>query len=403
MAGMLGISLVCVVVLGVPLAVLARHQVWTSAHDRLREQAASVATGLEDRLDAGQPVALDRYLTLTPNRRITVAFPHGRSTSAGPRIPGPVMQAAVAVADARVTVEAATGPTTARAREATLVVAGLAVFAVVVAAAVAVWQARRLAAPVAGLLARADALGQGQFAAEPLASGLHEIDELSAVLERSARQIGTSMELQRTFASDAAHQLRTPLTSIGLHLDEMGQIGGADVQSEAEEAQAQVQRLDRVITSLLARAKGDSAQPERFDLARLVDEGCAAWERILAAQGRPLIRQLRPGVPVLARRDHLLAILGSLLDNAIGHGDGAVTVVVEAKAAAILRVRDSGRGVPAALRNSVFERRVSGDRGTGIGLALARSLAESEDGRLEVSGTNPAELLLTLPIADQPR
>src|SRR5512146_2793369 len=96
---MLAIALVCVAMLGVPLAILARHQVWTSARDRLREQAAGVAAGLEERLDAGQPINLHRYLALTPGRRIVVRTAGGTPLVAGPHLSGPVMQATVVALD----------------------------------------------------------------------------------------------------------------------------------------------------------------------------------------------------------------------------------------------------------------------------------------------------------------
>lgn len=398
LASMLGIALVCVLMLGLPLALLARHQVWTSARDRMREQAAAVATGIEDQLDSGRPLDLRQFESLMPNRRIIVNPPHGPNAVAGVQLSGKLLQATVVASDAQVTVQAAQGPTITRAREVTLVVVGLSLLAATVAILLALWLARRVGRPIARLVERADALGHGEFTATPFASGVPEIDHVSEVLERSARRVGTHVELQRQFASDAAHQLRTPLTSIGLHLDEISAIGDGDIRAEADDALAQVERLNTVITSLLARARGDSEEPTSVDLSELVLHGSAPWKRVLATDQRKLIVDAPQSVRVIARRTHLLSVMTSLLDNAATHGQGDVTIAVRrVGAVAELRVHDEGPGVPAEIAPHIFERRVSSTSGTGIGLALARSLAAAESGNLTL--TERSEFALTLPAA----
>jgi signal transduction histidine kinase len=398
---MLGIAVLCVLVLGVPLALLARHQVWTSARDRIGEQAAAVATGIEDQLDAGRSPDLQHFKSLMPDRRIIVQPPTGPAAAEGATIHGALLQATVIASDSKVTVQAATGPTVTRARQVTVIVVGLSLLAAVMAIGLALWLARRVGRPIAQLVERADALGEGAFTAASLESGVPEIDHVSAVLERSARRVGTLVELQRNFASDAAHQLRTPLTSIGLHLDEISRIGSRAARTEAEDALAQVERLNSVISSLLARARGDSEQPVLVDLAELVDEGSAPWQRVLATLDRTLALDVATRVHVLARRTHVLSVLASLLDNAVAHGQGAVTVVVRrVGSVAELRVRDEGPGVAPEIAPHIFERQVSGNRGTGIGLALAHALAAAEGGALDVSVSTPAEFVLTLPTTD---
>ena len=393
------IALVCVAILGTPLAILARHEVWTSANDRVRDEASTVGTGLEDRLDAGQTVDLTRYLKLLPGRRIIVRSPHRAAVQAGPALHHPI-GATVVISDAAITVESPRGPTVTRAREVTWLVVGLGMLAVGAAVALALWQARRLARPLADLATRADQLGRGEFAAEPLRSGVPEIDRVSGELERSARQIGSFIDLQQQFASDAAHQLRTPLTSIGLHLDEIGQIGSAEIRQESEDALAQVERLNAVISSLLARARGDSAEAEDLDLAELLTLGATPWQRVLAQHARQLHVQVQGGITVRARREHVLGVLTSLLDNAYVHGAGDVHLTAgAAEGFALVAVRDGGPGVPESLRQRVFDRQTSGASGTGIGLALARSLAAAEFGSLALSPEHPAEFIFTLPTA----
>ncbi|MCW2549127.1 MAG: histidine kinase [Mycobacterium sp.] len=394
----LAIALTSVFVLGLPLLLLARHQVWTSEREQLREQAASVATALEDRLDAGQPVDIHRLPNLLPRRQILIQQADGATLIAGPKLTGAVLSSSVHVAGSIITVRASKRPTNDRALNVTLLVLGIALTAVLASLFLALWQARRLARPLADLASRADRLGRGDFDLSPMVSGVPEVDHISRVLKRSSRQVGTLLELQRNFASDAAHQLRTPLTGIGLRLEEIGRIGDTPVREEALDALGQVERLDRVITSLLARARGDSSEPTVLDLAEVIDAEMRSWREVLGRENRDLILRLEPQLLVLARHEHLLGVLNSLLDNAVRHGRGAVRVSTQAVDDLVtLRVRDCGPGVADHLTQKVFERRFSGGPGTGIGLALARALATAEEGTLTVSEVDPAEFVLQLP------
>jgi signal transduction histidine kinase len=93
--------------------------------------------------------------------------------------------------------------------------------------------------------------------------------------------------------------------------------------------------------------------------------------------------------------------VGSLLDNAVAHGAGDVSVSCAQSARGIvLRVEDEGPGVPQPLMTTLFQRRVSGSKGTGIGLALAHSLAAAEGGSLAVDPNRPSAFILTLSPAD---
>lgn len=382
----LAIALLSVIVLGVPLLVLARNEVTSSAREKVTQQAQIVAAGLEDRLDARQPVTAARLAQLLPSTRVVVTTAQGQTVVSGAAVSGPVVRVRTALAGATITVEKSRGSTTAAAWKVTALVIGLGLAAIASAVALALRQARRLANPLRELADHAAAFGHGDFTRPMVRAGVPEIDEISGVLERSARQVGGLIDMQRDFASDAAHQLRTPLTGVGLRLEEIAYLSDGAVRDEAEAALAQVERLDLVITGLLARARGDSSPPGLIDLAALVHEECESWDRVLATRGRHLNLRTSAPVIVLARRGHLTSILTTLLDNALVHGAGAITVAVEtAQDDAVLRVADDGAGVPDELRARVFERAVSGNRGTGIGLALARSLAEAEGARLELS------------------
>jgi signal transduction histidine kinase len=398
--GTLLVVVVAVVTLGGPLLVLARHQVWASADEKLQQQAITLAAEFEDPLSSGQPVDLSRISALAPGIRVVIALPDGTRDIGGATIVGAVRERSVVVGESMVTVEVAAAPTIAKARRATLLVVGLAMLSALIAVALAVRQARRLTAPLAGLADHADALGCGDFTPSSQVSGIGEIDAIARVLDRSAAQLGTLVALQRDLASDAAHQLRTPLTGIGLRLEEIARIGDPETSAEADAALGQVERLNNVITSLLARARGDAQEPTSFDLTELVREETAAWSRVLHQHRRTLVLDLVRDTVVRARKDHIVGIMTSLLDNALSHGSGQVLLRLRREANdVVLAVRDDGAGVPEELRPHVFTRSVSGGHGTGIGLALAHSLAIGEGGSLDLSPTSPAELILRLPAA----
>lgn len=392
------IAVLTVLTLGVPLAVLARIEVSSSAQEALQQEVATVAGGLEDLLDSGQPITAARIDRLLPGRRVIITTAGGQHLAFGPAERGGTQRATTTLAGATITVEDSSKATDDRVTNVTLFVMGLSAAAIAAAVALAIRQAKQLAAPLASLAARADSLGNGDFAGSPLTSGIPEIDTISRELERSATQIGTLVGLQRDFASDAAHQLRTPLTGIGLRLEEIAYLTDGPVQKEAEDALTQVERLNNVISSLLARARGDAAEPTKFDVGELIRNESVPWERVLARHGRHLTLHLQDPTPAFGRREHVATILASLLDNAVAHGSGDVSIETSTTPSfAVITVNDEGTGVPAALGDTVFDRSVSGAMGTGIGLALAQSLAASENGGVSISPASRASLILRLP------
>jgi signal transduction histidine kinase len=392
------IVVVAVVILGGPLVALARHQVWSSANQRLRQQATALAGEFEDQLSAGLSVDLAKVSRQLPGDRVIVTKENGHRQIAGASLSGGVRQETVAVTGGKVTVQAPAGPTIDKARQVTLLVIGLALLAALAAIALAIRQARQLSEPLARLAGRANALGHGDFAPRSIASGIPEIDAIAEVLDRSADQLSALVTLQRQFASDAAHQLRTPLTGIGLRLEEICNNADSESAQEAEAALAQVERLNAVITTLLARAHDDSDDPTHFDVAALLTGEAEAWRTALAAHHRSLVLDVASGGTVRARREHVVQILTALIDNALVHGRGDVAVRVRRVGRQVsVAIRDDGDGVPTELRPHIFTRSVSGQQGTGIGLALARSLAAGEGGSLELSSRSPAEMVLQLP------
>lgn len=281
-----------------------------------------------------------------------------------------------------------------------LVMAGLGSVAVLLTWLLARQQAARLARPLEELSAAAGALGAGDFSMRSSRSGVSEIDSVGATLDRTAERLGTVLARERAFSADASHQLRTPLAGLRLRLEAALEDPGADLRAVLADGIADTGRLDATITDLLALARDIGGSPEPLDTARLLEEVRQGWHGRLAEAGRPLRIVADPDAArVDASTAAVRQVLTVLLDNATQHGTGAVTLAVRsADGALAFDVTDQGPAV-AAPDGELFARRAPGAAGHGIGLSLARSLAEAEGGRLRLSNPAPPTFTLLLPVS----
>ncbi len=283
--------------------------------------------------------------------------------------------------------------------------AGIGAVVLLVVAAVARSRARRIARPLQSLARAADALGHGDFSVRAVRAGVAEVDAVSANLERTARRLGGMIERERAFSSDASHQLRTPLTAVRLGLESALITPGADLRRAAADALVGLDRLEQTVLDLLALARDTGGPRTATDVAEVVADVAGAWGSRLAAVGRQLHADAGGGgqqTLAAVSEPALRTVLDVLLDNALVHGAGTVEVRVRGLDGAVLvEVADAGAGITGDPRQ-IFVRRSPDAAGTGIGLALARSLVEADGGRLELVRVVPAGFALLLPVADGP-
>lgn len=275
-----------------------------------------------------------------------------------------------------------------------LVLGGLALWLAVL---VARRQAAKLGQPLTELAVMAEELGDTAGNLTPLTSGIEEVDKISHVLAGSSNDMRRALVAEREFAANASHQLRTPLAALLLRLEEIATTDDPQVvRDEAQVAIAQVERLSGVVDDLLGRPRSGPQIGEAVSLDSVIAALQQEWQPAFANARRSMRVHGQRGLRVRIRRAALSQILSTLVENSLAHGRG--TVSVEARRSGpsvIVEVTDQGPGIPGDLAPRIFERTVS-STGSGLGLALARDLAEQNYGRLELVRAEPAVFALFL-------
>jgi signal transduction histidine kinase len=254
--------------------------------------------------------------------------------------------------------------------------------------------AMRLGRRVGRLERAARHVAQGRFM-EPLpVTSKDEIGQLTDTFNRMQQQLRQVDVARKEFIATASHELRTPIFSLGGFV-ELLQDEDLDEETRREFLETmgeQVERLQKLSVDLLDLSRLDSGSvelhTEPVDLAELTRSVAGEFHPRLAEHGTELVLDVPDEGPNAAcDRERVAQIMRILLDNALRHTPEGTDVIVSAtryNGAAELTVADTGPGLPAGARAKVFERFFTGDaaRGAGLGLAIARELAERMDGRL---------------------
>lgn len=281
-----------------------------------------------------------------------------------------------------------------------LLIVALAVAALAVAVGLAIVQSRRLTLPLRDLAKIAERLGSGDARPSRHRYGIPELDRVAEVLDRSASRISDLLTREREFATDASHQLRTPLTGLSMRLEEI--VAASDepavVREEGAAAIVQAERLTAVIDELLAAARRQRhSQAEPMSVDEILVQQVTEWEPAFRHAGRQLLLEGDRGLRALATDGGFGQVVATLLENSLRHGDGATVVTTNrSDSYVVIEVADQGPGIADDLAPKVFDRNVSGRGGTGLGLTLARALAAADGGRLELVQRRPATFALFL-------
>jgi signal transduction histidine kinase len=397
------VAMVAVLLLGVPLGfVLSRLQV-SEASAQLRRDASTLARTLQVRSNSGLPADAAQAGKSLPDRYVVITQRGAPTVTVGSRPPvHQTISAQDVTRDFSVTVEADNSYVAGKVQGGLLQIGSLALLAVVVAVVLALLQARRLSRPLEELARAADRLGSGD--ARPLGRryGVQELDRVAEGLDGSAQRINDLLSADREFAVDASHQLRTPLTALSMRLEEM--VEAADypdvVREEGAAALAQIERLAEVVAQLLGRSRRSmSGAPSLASVDDIVAQQVVEWDPAFRRVGRKLEVTGEKGLRAYVTPGGAAQVIATLLDNALVHGAGSVTIrTSQTPRSVVIEVRDEGKGVPQELVPRIFERSVSGaPGGTGLGLALARTVAAADGGQVVLVRPRPAVFAVFFP------
>ena len=231
-----------------------------------------------------------------------------------------------------------------------------------------------------------------------LAEAESELGQLAAVLNSTFARLESAFAQQKQFASDAAHELRTPVTVILTQTQTAlnRERDAASYRQTVEACQRAAQRMRKLIESLLALARFDAGQEvlkrARFDLAKTVSD-CAEHVQPLADErGVKIISEIAP-LEITGDSERLAQVVTNLLTNAIQYNqpEGEVHVRLESHGGlAVLSVMDAGPGIAAADLPRVFGRFFRADQSrtgagnAGLGLAITKAIVEAHGGTIEV-------------------
>jgi signal transduction histidine kinase len=394
-------------VLGGPLAFASWRLVEHATRANLLARLAQVVVRLDDQSSPTTPnpwAPLGSIARALPSGgQLVVDSPRtGHSVIGADPGPGAVVESLALGPRGTVRLAVPGGGMRADQLRAVAVVALLVGLSVGIGAAVATVTARRLAGPLEDVADRATRLGMGDFRPVPARHGIPELDRVADLLDTSAAALAELIARERDLVGDVSHQLRSRLTALLLRLDELAAHPDPDTAAEAEAALEQAERLGAVLDDLLrATEEARAATAEPVELAALLGEVVADWQPQADADRRPLRLRVADALVARVTPGRLREALGVLIDNALRHGAGVVTLSarwtgVGPDRMVVVEVTDGGEGVPEDLAARVFDRGISGASSTGVGLALARALVEADGGRLELSSARPARFAVYL-------
>ena len=224
-------------------------------------------------------------------------------------------------------------------------------------------------------------------------------------------KLQTSENKRRQFVSDASHELKTPLASIKLLTDSILQndMDMNTVREFVEDIGDEAERLNRMTQKLLSLSRIDSQQDGDCEIVYMAPtiERVVHMLNGIAQQSKITIDlHLEGDSPILILEDDLYQIVFNLVENGIKYNvsGGKLTIsLLQENDNAILRIADTGVGIPAHAINHIFERFYRVDKarsrksgGSGLGLAIVRNIVERNQGTIHVESTESVGTVFTL-------
>ncbi len=311
----------------------------------------------------------------------------------------------------------------------------------VATALVSLLLARQVAGPIRNLTVVTEAMAAGELDQQVKPTGPAEIERLGRAFNRMAGRVREMLARQQAFVANAAHELRSPLTSLQLRIDMLqrhSQEYPELAQHYLSQMEGEIERLRRLVDHLLTLSRLDEGElpPQSpLDLAPLLYEVADEMHPLAQMAGLRLWIDVPPHLPtVMANADSMHTMVRNLLDNAIKYTPAGGEVVLRAMTeglrhderdrrslifrrsppkqaglAVVIQVTDTGSGIPAEHLPHIFGRfyrvdkgRSRGQGGAGLGLSLVRSIVEAHSGWVSVESAPEQGSTFTvhLPVTD---
>jgi heavy metal sensor kinase len=296
-------------------------------------------------------------------------------------------------------------------------VAGGAVVFLILAVAGGIFLSRQALRPVADSIRAARRLDPANLSERlPRTGADDELDELAGTINGLLDRLGAYHTQITRFTADASHELRSPLGAMRAAVEVALQKPreSEEYRSVLASLGEQCERLTSLVNGLLLLARADAGEVllrrEAVDLAALACEVGEMFDPLAEEKGIQLVTHARSPVTVAGDASRLRQLVTNLLDNAIRFTEpgGSVTLCVDGIAdGAMVRVKDTGIGIPAIRLPHIFERFYQADvarssEGCGLGLSICRWIVNAHGGTIEARNgeVKGAEFTVRLPLAN---
>ena len=252
--------------------------------------------------------------------------------------------------------------------------------ATLVTSAGAALVARRVVRPLSDLTAAASLVARGGSAPRVAENGPDDVRNAAIAFNHMTEKVTRTLESQRHLLSAVGHDLRTPITAMRINLEFI------EDEELRERLQRNLDELQALTEQVLAAARGAGAEGKRsVDLSALVESLCADLDDL----GEPVTYQIHSPAPVSCRPNEIRRAVRNLVENAVAYGARADVQIASNSDGYDIVIEDEGPGIPEDEHIRVFEpfvrlesSRNAATGGTGLGLTLAKAIAEGHGGAI---------------------
>ena len=280
----------------------------------------------------------------------------------------------------------------------------------IVGLAIGNWLVSRAIRPIENIGVTAVKISAGDLSQRiSIAETESELGRLAAVLNSTFARLESAFAQQKQFASDAAHELRTPVSVILTQTQNAlnREREAADYKQTVEACQRAAQRMRKLIGALLELARLDAGQEQmkrlKFDLAQTARDGVELIRPLAEERAVKILTEFAP-LEITGDSERLAQVVTNLLTNAVqyNHEGGEAKISVKSEnGLAVLIVSDNGVGIPAEDLPRVFERFYRADKSrssgnAGLGLAISKAIVEAHGGTIDVSSVAETGTIFTV-------